>query len=131
MTFFFTADTRDWLYSKVRRTVTFLVDGKRIIVPDADWDGAVISADSLLEEMTTQVPTRQVLRIIQGQKVEGQIAFTTFELLDENLEVSVRFCFQLPTSLARMTKPNSISVSRDIPLQRTILPGGESPARTT
>jgi hypothetical protein len=43
--------------------------------------------------------------------------------------VSVLFAFQLPTSSAPIEKPSSISVRRDMPLQITRFPGGESPTR--
>jgi hypothetical protein len=70
----------------IDRTLIFLVDGRQIIAPSADWHGSVIGAESLLEQMTIIIPTAQFLRIIQGHHVEGQIAFTTFDLTDENLE---------------------------------------------
>ena len=37
--------------------------------------------------------------------------------------------FQLPTSCAPIMMPSSMSVSRDKPLQMTVLPGGGSCAR--
>jgi hypothetical protein len=43
--------------------------------------------------------------------------------------VSVRSCFQLPTSSTPIMMPSSMSVSRDMPLQITVLPGGGSCAR--
>jgi hypothetical protein len=82
----FQANTKDWLYQTVHRTLIFLVDGKRVLAPSADWDGSVIGAGSLLEQMTTIIPTGQFLRIIHGHDVKGQIAFTTFDFTDENLE---------------------------------------------
>jgi hypothetical protein len=82
----FQADTKDWLYQTVQRTIIFLVDGKRITAPDADWDGSVIGAESLLEQMDTIIPTAKFLSIIQGQRVKGQIAFTTFDFTADNLK---------------------------------------------
>ena len=43
--------------------------------------------------------------------------------------VSVLISFQLPTSFTPIMMPSSMSVSRDIPLQITVLPGGGSCAR--
>jgi hypothetical protein len=47
----------------------------------------------------------------------------------DSLSVSVLNSFQLPTSCTPIMMPSSMSVSRDIPLQNTVLPGGGSCAR--
>ena len=52
-----------------------------------------------------------------------------FQNAKDKVEVSVQNTFQLPTSCTPIMMPSSISVSRDIPRQITMLPGGGSCAR--
>jgi hypothetical protein len=60
-------------------------DGNRIPMPEPDWDGTVLNADSLLENMNCDVITKDVLKIAGASEVEARLGVVTFKFSDDNM----------------------------------------------
>ena len=80
----FSAKTSFWQYMNTHGLI-FIIDGKRMAVPKATWDGKVMAADDLREFVDCQMSAESILRMAAAREVEGQLGFTNFTVSQENL----------------------------------------------
>lgn len=70
--------TSEWTFQDAR--ITLLVDGARVPLPSAKWDGAVLSAGSLRESIGPIVPATTFRKMANAKLIEVQIGSCEFAM---------------------------------------------------
>lgn len=86
----FAANSKDWHFQKYSRRVTLLLDGRRLELGDAGWDGSVISGEQVLEQMDVDITPTQLAAIGDASTVECQLGSSTTFTLTKSLLKALR-----------------------------------------
>jgi len=83
----FTATTSNWHFSD-KRELILLIDGEPLKVGTMTWNGQVLEADDLRENLEIETGPLLLIRLAKAKKVEVQLGgIFEFPLTEENLAV--------------------------------------------